>query len=46
MKKHKLFVTVFTTIHWVKVAWPAEPILITYTLLMGALLGEADWYIN
>ena len=37
MKKQKLFITVFTTIHWVKLAWPAEPILLTSTSLMGAL---------
>ena len=28
------FFTVFTTTHWVKPAWPGEPILLTSTLLM------------
>ena len=36
-EKHKLFITVFTTIHWLKPAGPAEPILLTSTSLMGAL---------
>ena len=34
MGKHKLFVTVFTTIDWVKSAWLVEPILLTSILLM------------
>ena len=36
----------FTTIQWVKLVLPAEPILLTSTLLMGALPGnaaEAGW---
>ena len=34
MKKHTLFINVFSTIRWVKPALPAEPILLTSTLLM------------
>ena len=41
VKNHKLSVTVFSTIHRVKPAWPAEPILLTTTLLTGALPGDA-----
>ena len=41
VKKYKLSITVFTTIYWVKPARPAEPILLTSTLLMGALTGDA-----
>ena len=37
MKKHKLFVTVFATIHLVDPAWPAEPILLISMLLMGSV---------
>ena len=25
-KKYKLFITIFTTMYWVKPAWPAEPL--------------------
>ena len=39
-KKCKLFIVVFTTIHCVKPDWPAEPILLTSTLLMGTLPGD------
>ena len=42
MNKHQLFITVFTKMCWVKLAWSAEPILLTLTLLMGALQGDAD----
>ena len=31
MKKHKLFVAVFTTTYWLKPVWPAEPMLLTST---------------
>ena len=41
MKKYKLFVTVLKIIHQVKPAWPAEPLLLTLTLLMGAMPGDA-----
>ena len=40
VKKHKLFITVFTTIHWVKSDWSVEPMLLTSTLLMGTLPGN------
>ena len=33
LSKNKLFIMVSTTIHWVKPSWPAEPILLTLTLL-------------
>ena len=36
-----IFITVFTTIHWVKLAWPAEPILLTSTSLTKAVLEDA-----
>ena len=36
MIKHKLFVTVFTTTHWIKPDLPGEPILFTSKLVMGA----------
>ena len=39
VKKHKLFITVFTTIHWVKPAWPAEPI-VNLDITNGTLLGD------
>ena len=35
--KNKIFIAVFTTILWVKQAQPAEPILLTSTLLTEAL---------
>ena len=38
-KKRKIFITVFTTIYWVKPAWPAEPIFIISTLL---IVGPSD----
>ena len=31
------FISVFATIRWMKAGWPAEPILLTSTLLIGAL---------
>ena len=34
-EKHKLFTNVFTTIYWVKLAWPAEPIFLTWKALSG-----------
>ena len=37
VKKHKPFITVVTTIHGVKLVWPAELILLTLTLLKRAL---------
>ena len=40
-EKHKVHITVFTTIHWVKPAWPAEPTLLSSTSLMGAMPGDA-----
>ena len=40
MKKYKLFVAVFTTIHRVKPALPDESILFTSTLLMGGHIGR------
>ena len=40
MKKHKLYIALFTTIHWVKPALPAEPISLTVTLLMGGPSGR------
>ena len=39
-EKHQILTTVFTTVHWVKSAWPAEPILLTWTLLTGAPAGR------
>ena len=41
VKKHELFINIFTTIHWVEPAWPAKPILLISTLLMTALSGDA-----
>ena len=41
VKKHKLFNAVFTTVHRVKPARPNERILLTSTLLMGALQSDA-----
>ena len=41
MKKLKLFTAVFTTIHQVKLAGLAEPILLNLTKLMGALPSNA-----
>ena len=35
VKKHKLFITVYTTLSWVKPVLPVEPILLTSTLLWG-----------
>ena len=43
-KKPKLFITVFTTILWMKRAWPAESILLTLTLQLRDLSGVADQY--
>ena len=46
-QKDKTFTTVFTTIDWLKPGWPAEPILLTSTLLIAALwttLAEAASY--
>ena len=40
MKIHKIFITVFTSIHWVKPAQPVEPILLTSTLLIGGPAGR------
>ena len=34
-KKHKLFITAFTIIHWVKPVWLAEPIFSTDGALRG-----------
>ena len=41
MSKNIKISTVFITVHWVRPAWPAEPILLTLILLMGALAGDA-----
>ena len=38
--KNKFFVSVHIGIRWVKPAWPAEPIYLTSTLLMGAGPGR------
>ena len=38
-RKHLLCITVLSTTHWLKLAQPAEPIYLTPTLLMGALLA-------
>ena len=35
VKKHKLFITAFTIIHWVKPVWLAEPIFSTDGALRG-----------
>ena len=41
-KKHQLFTTVFTIIHWVTQDWLAEPMLfINLDLTDGALPGDA-----
>ena len=40
VKKYKLFIIVFTTIHWVKPAWTAVPTLFTSRLLMGRPAGQ------
>ena len=37
VKKHKLFITVLKTIRFVKPAWPAQPTILTWILLMITL---------
>ena len=39
-EKTQTFITVFTTIYWMKPAWPAGPIFLTLTLLMGGPAGR------
>ena len=46
ISKRKLFIAVFTTIQWKKLARLAEPMLLTLTLLMGTLLGNAGWLLQ
>ena len=41
-EKVETFIAVFITIHWVKPGWPAKPILVILSLLMGLLLGDAS----
>ena len=43
VKIHKRLVTIFTSIRWEKPAWPAKPMLLTSTLLVEALPGDAGW---
>ena len=41
VKIHKLFDSVFTTVHEEKPAWSTEPVLLTLTLLMNGATSDA-----
>ena len=48
-KKHELSVTPYTSVRWVKPAWPTEPKVSIPTIPMGGPAGDAgiynaDWY--